>query len=426
MIIKNKEKCYIWDVEYPKSPKLIGSLEIQNNKYVFSYANSAILLTKNFIPPIFGLTKQLNQESEQLFYGIRDASPDYWGRSLLAYQHGCKIEDLNEITFLLGSNSNRVGNLYFSFTNDINEVFNGLKNSPISLKELEYAIDFITKNPNTKLNNYFSDLLKHSASVGGARPKALIQLNGQEYLAKFTSSHDYYPVIESEYFAMKMAKKVGINVADVELIKNNHPILLIKRFDRENGVRKNIVSALTILDLNEMESRYASYPELYLKTGEGHELVNRIIFNILVGNNDDHARNTSCFYQNGKLKLTPAYDICPYPRATGESSHAMLISFNDRRSELKTVLDASELFGLSKEEVKQIIRHQIEKIELHKNEINQEIIAKTNTDVLSVLEGRALLNPAIFNGLTLEEILRKELKQESSNPIFNRSQYRPR
>ena len=424
MIIKNKEKCYIWDVEYPKSPKLIGSLEIQNNKYVFSYANSTILLTKNFIPPIFGLTKQLNQESEQLFYGIRDASPDYWGRSLLAYQHGCKIEDLNEITFLLGSNSNRVGNLYFSFTNDINEVFNGLKNSPISLKELEYAIDFITKNPNTKLNNYFSDLLKHSASVGGARPKALIQLSGREYLAKFTSSHDYYPVIESEYFAMKMAKKMGINVADVELIKSNNPILLIKRFDRENGVRKNIVSALTILGLNEMESRYASYPDLYLKTGEGREIVNRIIFNVLVGNTDDHARNTSCFYQNGELKLTPAYDICPYPRATGESSHAMLISFNERRSELKTVLDASELFGLSKEEVKQMIRHQIEQIELYKNEINQEIIAKTNTDVLSVLEGRALLNPAIFNGLPLEEILKNDLNKERQNPTFYRSQYR--
>lgn len=155
-------------------------------------------------------------------------------------------------------------------------------------------------------------------------------------------------------------------------------------------------------------------------------MVNRIIFNILVGNNDDHARNTSCFYQNGKLKLTPAYDICPYPRATGESSHAMLISFNDRSSQLKTVLNASELFGLPKEEVKQMIRHQVEQINLYKNEINQEIIAKTNTDVLSVLEGRALLNPAIFNGLTLKEILENDLKQESPNPTFHRSQCRPR
>ena len=104
----------------------------------------------------------------------------------------------------------------------------------------------------------------------------------------------------------------------------------------------------------------------------------------------------------------------------------MLISFNDRRSELKTVLDASELFGLSKEDVKQMIRHQIEQIELHKNEINQEIIAKTHTDVLSVLEGRSLLDPAIFNGLPLEEILENDLKREIPNPTFNRFQYRPR
>lgn len=422
-----EEKCYIWDNNNPTAPKLIGELSFNHNQYIFAYASPLVVFEKNFVPPIFGLTKELIQKSDQLFHGIRDASPDYWGRSIIANQFNCEVEDLSEINILLNSNSNRIGNLFFSRTDDINELSHALSDNPsTNLQELEYAIHLIIENPKIRLNNYLSNLLKHSTSVGGARPKALIQLNGQEYLAKFTSSHDYYPVIESEYFAMKMAKKVGINVADVELIKSNHPILLIKRFDRDNGVRKNMVSTLTILGLNEMESRYASYPDLYLKTGEGREIVNRIIFNILVGNNDDHARNTSCFYQNGELKLTPAYDICPYPRATGESSQAMLISFNERRSQLKTVLDASELFGLSKGDVKQMIQHQVEQINLYKNEINQEIIAKTNTDVLSVLEGRALLNPAIFNGLTLKEILENDLKQESQNPTFYRSQCRPR
>lgn len=146
---------------------------------------------------------------------------------------------IGEEVLSLNSNSNRIGNLSFSRTDDINELSYALSdNSSIDLQELEYAIHFISENPKIRLNNHLSDLLKHSASVGGARPKALIQLNRQEYLAKFSSSHDYYPVIESEYFAMKMAKKVGINVADVELIKSNHPILLIRRFDRENGVRK--------------------------------------------------------------------------------------------------------------------------------------------------------------------------------------------
>ena len=425
--MKFEEKCYVWDNSNPAIPKLIGELSFKHNQCIFAYASPLVVFEKNFVPPIFGLTKQLIQESDQLFHGIRDASPDYWGRTILANQFHCKIEDLSEIDILLNSNSNRIGNLFFSKTDDVKELsYESNNRSSIDLQEIEYAIHLISENPSAKLNNHLIDLLKHSASVGGARPKALIQLNGQEYLAKFSSSHDYYPVIESEYFAMKMAKKVGIDVADVELIKSNHPILLIKRFDRENGVRKNMVSALTILGLNEMESRYASYPDLYLKTGERREIVNRIIFNILVGNNDDHARNTSCFYQDGEIKLTPAYDICPYPRATGESSHAMLISFNNRRSQLTTILDASELFGLFKNEVKQMIRHQIEQIELHKNEINQEIIAKTNTNVLSVLEGRALLNPAIFNGLTLKEILENDLKQESPNPTFHRSQYRPR
>lgn len=159
--MKFEEKCYVWDNGNPVMPKLIGELTFKHNQYIFAYASPLVVFEKKFIPPIFGLTKQLIQKSDQLFHGIRDASPDYWGRSIIANQCNCEIEDLSEITVLLNSNSNRVGNLYFSRTDDVNELLYALSDTPsIDLQELEYAIYLIVENPKIRLNNHLSDLLK--------------------------------------------------------------------------------------------------------------------------------------------------------------------------------------------------------------------------------------------------------------------------
>lgn len=84
------------------------------------------------------------------------------------------------------------------------------------------------------------------------------------------------------------------------------------------------MSALTILGLDEMIGRYASYHELAVKVRERfsepaatlRELFSGIMFNILVGNTDDHARNHAAYYDPDTelLTLTPAYDICPVAR----------------------------------------------------------------------------------------------------------------
>lgn len=122
MRMKFEEKCYVWDNGNPVIPKLIGELTFKHNQYIFTYASQLTVFEKNFVPPIFGLTKQLIQKSDQLFHGIRDTSPDYWGRSIIANRFNCEVEDLSEIDILLNSNSNRIGNLYFSRTDDVNEL----------------------------------------------------------------------------------------------------------------------------------------------------------------------------------------------------------------------------------------------------------------------------------------------------------------
>ena len=108
--------------------------------------------------------------------------------------------------------------------------------------------------------------------------------------------------------------------------------------------RKAMVSALTIFSLDEMMARYASYADLTETIRHRftapkdtlRELFRRLVFNIVCGNTDDHARNHAAFWDGKQLTLTPAYDICPQSRTGNEASQAMLITADSRRSTLAT------------------------------------------------------------------------------------------
>lgn len=209
--------------------------------------------------------------------------------------------------------------------------------------------------------------LFHGTSIGGARPKALIRDSDKKYVAKFSSGTDLYNIVKAEFIAMPLAERAGLNVAPVKLKKTaNKDILLIERFDSEpkgdGWTRKAMVSALTLLGLDDMMARYASYetlseiirhrftdPKQTLK-----ELFSRLVFNILCGNTDDHARNHAAFWDGKALTLTPAYDICPQSRTGNVASQAMLISGNNNLSRLGTCLETAHNFLLSGEEALEI------------------------------------------------------------------------
>ncbi|CAN0585884.1 unnamed protein product, partial [Laminaria digitata] len=175
--------------------------------------------------------------------------------------------------------------------------------------------------------------LFHGSSLGGARPKAMIEEDEKKLIAKFSSSSDTYNVVKAEFIAMRLAAKAGLNVAPVRLAHvAGKDVLLVERFDRlhigDAWQRKAMVSALTIFGLDEMMARYASYADLtevirhrFSQPKDTlRELFGRLVFNILCGNTDDHARNHAAFWDGKSLHLTPAYDICPQSRTGNEAS----------------------------------------------------------------------------------------------------------
>jgi len=226
-------------------------------------------------------------------------------------------------------------------------------------------------------------------------------------VAKFSSSSDTYSVVKAEYIAMRIAALAGLSVAPVRLVHaSGKDVLLVERFDRvaEGATwrRRAMVSALTILELDEMQARYASYQDLAEKirfrftepTATLHELFARLTLNILVGNVDDHARNHAAFWDGTHLTLTAAYDICPQARAGEEASQAMLIIGQQRSSQIATCLAVAGDFHLAEDEAIAIVSKQLETIGEHWSSLCDE--ADLGQVDKSLLWGRQFLNPFAF------------------------------
>jgi len=406
---KDYHEAYVW-IWLPgkNQPVVVGKLTTENNKLLFNYGKS-YLARKDSIP-IYDTELPLHSGILPLLSGlsmpncIRDAAPDAWGRRVIINKHlGLKGRDidstqLNELTYMLESGSGRIGALDFQHSPT---EYIPRASSNATLTELLESAERVEKG--IQLTTELDQALHHGSSIGGARPKALIEDNNKKYIAKFSSSSDLYSVIKSEFIAMRLAALSGLNVAPVKLTKaSNKDILLIERFDRiasnQGWQRRSMVSALTILGLDEMMARYASYENLAdiirAKFTDApntlKELFSRLVFNILSGNTDDHARNHAAFWNGNMLTLTPAYDICPQNRTGNEATQAMLINGNNNFSRMETCIEAAGIFLLSTEEAISIIEHQ-------KNTITQYWDEVCDAAELTQIDKKLLWNRQFLN-----------------------------
>lgn len=171
-----------------------------------------------------------------------------------------------------------------------------------------------------------------SATVGGARPKVCLEIEGKQYIAKLPSFKDNaLQVSRIERLYLDLAKTAGINACSSKLIETKFgDVLLLQRFDRaENNSRIPFMSAMTALGLSENdELENYSYVDLAMSDfmtskEQKHELFRRMVFNGLLGNTDDHLRNHAFLRVNGKWKLSPAYDLTPNTVPYNKQHHAL-------------------------------------------------------------------------------------------------------
>lgn len=320
------------------------------------------LEASGFIEPLVGL---------EIAGCLNDAGPDSWGQRMI-YERladpAASEVGLTTLTFLAEAASDRIGALDFQASARDYEPRGAI---PADLGALEDAAAAIQRGE--ALPEPLARALLAGSSVGGARPKALLRTGERHLIAKFSAPTDRWPIVRAEFLAMRTAARCGLDVAEVELTAaNGRDVLLVERFDREPGTarRRAVLSGLTLLGLPEDRPWLAAYGDLAEvmrkrfaePTASRRELFARLLFNVLCGNTDDHARNHAALWDGRTLRLTPAYDICPYVRGGGEATQAMRIARGDdpyRFANVAGCIDRAATFGISREEAEAIADHQL-------------------------------------------------------------------
>ena len=396
-------------------PVVAGRIQAEGLRFIFNYGRSylsrrdAIAIHLPDLPLKPGALEP--EPPLPIANALRDASPDAWGRQVIINRltglggRSAELVDLDELTYMLQSGSDRIGALDFQ-ASPSDYVPRESDNTP--LEHLLSAAERVDQG--LPLRPDLAVALQHGSAIGGARPKTLIRSGDGKYVAKFSSSTDSYSVVKTEFVAMRLAAIAGLDVACARLVRAmGKDVLLVRRFDRERTgagwTRRAVVSALTLLGLDERLAAHASYGELAdIVRGRFtapietlRELFARMTFNILVGNTDDHARNHAAFWDGSYLTLTPAYDICPQSRVGREASQAMQIHGRERRSQLSLCLAAASRFLLTDEEALEIMRRQIAALRSHWDEVCDE--ARLDGADRRVLWRRQFLNGLAFEGL---------------------------
>jgi len=264
------------------------------------------------------------QSLKGLFGAVRDASPDYWGRRVI--ERHTKSAALSELDYLLHSPDDRAGALGFGLNPEPPAPLRQY-NRTIDLEKLQQIADAIIADeeiPEIDPDAQQAHELMGGTSMGGARPKAVVEDEDGLWIAKFNRDDDKWDFAKIERTMLLLASECCIrSAASKRVTIGDRDALLVKRFDREKtdeGYRRaRMLSALTLLRADESERGKWSYVVLAEELrrlssqpkDDAPELYRRMVFNALTTNDDDHPRNHAVIAMNEDWKLSPAYDLTP-------------------------------------------------------------------------------------------------------------------
>lgn len=306
----------------------VGTLALTNdNRVVFQYADEWLEKGFSINPFKLPLSKQLFYATSPHFKGLfgvfADSLPDSYGELLLDRYLKRKNINISELTCL--DRLAYVGSSGMGLLEYVPDLSEDVGRSNIDLDAIQEECNRLL---DSKEVNNIDELYSLGGSSGGARPKSLIKYDGEDYIVKFSSKFDPRNIAELEYKYMSLAKESGINIPAIKLVtsKSGNKYFLIKRFDREANKKIHMISAAALLEVDFRAPSF-DYNELIKLTriitrneNDVLEMFKRMVFNVLIDNQDDHAKNFSFIYDdaNKTYRLSPAYDITPGRTYFGE------------------------------------------------------------------------------------------------------------
>jgi serine/threonine-protein kinase HipA len=307
-----------------------------------------------------------------VFGALRDAGPDYWGRRVIE-KHAGKGE-LSELDYLLHSADDRAGALGFGLNQQPPAPMR-IFNQAVALEKLQRIADAIVAEeelPPDAANMQIQELLLVGTSMGGARPKAVVEDDGALWIAKFNRQDDRWNSARVEHGMLTLARACGLNAAQSKVVvAGGRDVLMVRRFDREKVTagytRARMVSALTLLrteDSHRSRDRWSYVllvEELRRASADpkrdAHELFRRMCFNALTSNSDDHPRNHAVIARDRDWRLSPAYDLTPTtPVSLERRDLALTIGNFGRAATAANLVSQCARFLLNGDEAEAIVR----------------------------------------------------------------------
>lgn len=295
--------------------KIVGYLAKYENKYAFEYDSDWILNGFSISPFLLPLKSGVFIPKKMVFNGFfgvfADSMPDSWGSLLLdKYMKSKGLNYSDGLTRLSIIGNSGMGALEYYPNYKTNDNFN-------------FNLDKYQAEANKILNKEESNidyLFKYGGSSGGARPKALIKIDGEDWIVKFESRYDFSDFGKCEYDYAKACEEIGINIPETKLLdsKINSGYFAIRRFDRINNKKIHMITAAALLEVD-FRSPCLDYSELFKLTkiitkdniNDLKDLFLRMCFNVYAHNLDDHVKNFSYIYDTDSktYRLSPAYDM---------------------------------------------------------------------------------------------------------------------
>ena len=352
------DRLYLWLLAQPQRPTPIGELNLVRTmqgvslRYLDSWLRGGFALSEDL--PLVA-EEFLPAEKGTAAGAIDDARPDRWGEQVIRVID--KPARLSLLEYLYFAGDDRFGALGVSTSADeyLPRRLGPLPTLRDADRIQELVLKVLANEPVPELDRR---LVSPGASMGGAKPKGLIAIDGEPWVVKFAAGEPAdTPLIE--HAAMTLAESAGIRVAPTKAIRlvDGHAVA-VKRFDRSAHGRVHALSAYVALRAAAEPFGYPELAQLLRRRGETdgdayvadmRELFRRMVFNILIDNTDDHEKNHALIVTEAqRYVLAPAFDVLPSGQALGFQQ--MRVGEAEADSTLSNALSMSRLFALGRDE----------------------------------------------------------------------------
>ena len=348
------DRLHLWLLTQPQRPVLIGELNLVRSnqgvslRYAQSWLNSGFPLSEDL--PLID-QEFLPADKGTAAGAVDDARPDRWGEQVIRFID--KPPRLSLLEFLYFAGDDRFGALGVSTSAD---AYQPRRLGPLpSLADANQLQEIVRKVlANEPIPQAQKRLLAPGVSFGGARPKALVEIAGEQWVIKF-SAGDPADVPLVEHATMTLAGTAKINAAQTRAVRltDGHAVA-IRRFDRKAGQRLHSLTAHVALRAAAVPYGYPELAQLLRRRGvidrdayvsDMRELFRRMVFNILIDNTDDHEKNHALLMTDAQqYALAPAYDVLPSGQALGFQQ--MRVGAAEADSTIDNALSMSRMFGL--------------------------------------------------------------------------------